>query len=187
MRRLGIRFRPSCLMAVAAASMALLPCSGWSQTQSRPAPISITELNSIRQYLLWPISGRVTTLKGDPLKGVKVRVEVGAGMESLRIVETNLQGEFAAEFKVEARVKNLRVDVLAAKPGFLNAHETEEFKSEEAIRGFNLVLRDEAVNPEMLTLAALVAALAPRFSARGAGLVPADARREYERGGKSVV
>ena len=182
MKHLGMRFRPSCLVAFAAASMTLLPCSGWSQTQNRPSPISITELNSIRQYLIWPISGRVTTLKGDPLKGAKVRVEVGAGMEPLRIVETNLKGEFATEFKIEASVKNLKVDVLASMPGFVDARETEEFKSEEAIRGINLMLRDEAVNTEMLTQAALVAALAPRFTARGAGRDLAEARRDYERG-----
>lgn len=182
MKHFGMSFRPSCLAAFAAASMTLLPCSGWSQTQSPPTPISITEMNFTRQYLLWPVSGRVTTLSGGPLKGAKVRVEVGAGMEPLRVVETNLQGEFAAEFKIEASVKNLRVDVLASMPGFVDARETEEFKSEEAIRRFDLVLRDEAVNPETLTQAALVAALAPRFSARGAGPAPAEARRDYERG-----
>jgi len=170
------------LGALALAGTVFLPELASPQGASFPVKISVNELNFAKQYFLWPISGRVTTLKGDPVAGANVRIDVGAGQERSKIIQSNLQGEFVSEFKLEETLRKIKVDVVASKPGFLNAHETDEFKSEEAIRGFNLVLRDEAVNPEMLTQAALVAALGPRFRAPGAGPAPADARREYERG-----
>ena len=181
-RKLGLRHRVALLGALALAATAFLPDSASPQGATFPVPISINELNFTKRYLLWPISGRVMTLKGDPIAGADVRIDVGAGQERSKVIQSNLQGEFVTEVKLEETLRKIKVDVVASKPGFLDARETEEFESEEAIRGFNLVLRDEAVNAEMLTQAALVAALAPRFSARGAGPALAEARREYERG-----
>jgi len=147
-----------------------------------PQKISINELNFTKEYLLWPISGRVTDLKGDPVAGAKVRVEVGAGPERAKFIESNLQGDFVAEFKLENSLTKLRVNVTAAKAGFADATETEEFKADEGLRGFNLVLRNEVPSPDWLSPGALVAALAPRFRARDAGPASPEARREYERG-----
>jgi len=118
-----------------------------------------------RPQEIWQISGRVTTLKGDPVGGAKVRVDVGAGKALRRTLDTNLLGEFQTEFTLAGTSsKNLNVNLLARKAGFLEARETVEFTGHQTWE-INLIMREKAEDLDQLSQSALISQLKPRLRA----------------------
>ncbi len=78
----------------------LFPLAAWAQVGVGAPGLGSTlkpmEANT------WAVFGRTTDMKGNPLGGVAVRVDVGVGIGSVRSVKTNLQGEFRTEFTLDA-------------------------------------------------------------------------------------
>lgn len=141
----------------------LSPAWGQGQAASLPRPISITELNFVKKYLFWPISGRVTHLNGDPVGGARVRLDIGIGPTSAQILQANLQGEFSAEFKLDESIKSIHVTAEASKPGYDLARETVNFYADKGITAVHVIMRASADNPDLLSQADLLAALSPRY------------------------
>jgi tetratricopeptide (TPR) repeat protein len=139
----------------------------------------------------WVIFGRTIDMRGDPLGGVAVRVDAGTGMDSVRALKTNLQGEFQTVFTLNADMyKRLTVNLVATRSGYAAAHETVEFGARDKTSGIDLVLRELTENPDQLSMATLVDTLAPRLrqdAAKGSGAEAARKEKEFARGCEELI
>jgi tetratricopeptide (TPR) repeat protein len=130
-------------------------------------------------------------MKGDPLGGVRVRVDAGSGMGSVRALKTNLQGEFQTVFTFNADMyKRLTVNLVATRSGYAEAHATVEFGARDKTSGIDLVLRELTENPDQLSMATLVDTLAPRLrqdAAKGPGAEAARKEKEFARGCEELI
>lgn len=136
----------------------------------------------------WTIFGRVLAPSGEPIRGAKVVVDIGAAGESRRTLETNLQGEFSTEYTLDIKLyKRLGVEAVATKAGYLEARETAQFAIDEGTRGIFLVLREDVQDPDLLPLSGLIASLAPRFRSPDGGPTSAAARRDFQRGVEQLL
>lgn len=142
----------------------LFPLTAWAQEvpgegTRAGATLQITETKT----KTWTIFGHVTDLKGKPLGGVDVHVDVGVGISSARSLKTDLQGAFQTEFTLNATYSRLDVTVVANKSGYTEANEAVEFGSADTTSNIDIVLRELTQSPDELPLATLVTALGPRL------------------------
>ena len=170
----------------------LFPLTAWAQDmpgggshEGMVGSADIVQMDS------WVIFGRTTNMKGDPLGDVKVRVDAGSGMGSVRALKTNLQGEFQTVFTLNADMyKRLTVNLVATRSGYAAAHETVEFGARDKTSGIDLVLRELTENPDQLSMATLVDTLAPRLrqdAAKGSGAEAARKEKEFARGCEELI
>lgn len=139
-------------------SVGFAPEAAWAQHKA-PAPQS----PKVRKQR-WDVAGRVTTLNGDPLSAATVRIDVGAGAEFVRTLNTNLKGDFETEYSLEPNsYKSLSVKVTATKEGYLDGLETADFEAPGKARRVDLVLREASEDPFQLAPSALIGNLAPRL------------------------
>jgi tetratricopeptide (TPR) repeat protein len=111
----------------------------------------------------WHIFGRVTTLNGEPVGEAKIRIDIGTGMNEVKRIETNLQGEFRTDYNLDAKLyPRLNVKILASKAGYQDAREMVDFGASDKTWEINVVLRDKTEDPDQLSQAALIRSLAPR-------------------------
>ncbi|MBZ5671306.1 MAG: hypothetical protein LAO04_16440 [Acidobacteriia bacterium] len=167
----------------------LFPLAAWAQVGVGAPGLGNTlkpmEANT------WAVFGRTTDMKGNPLGGVAVRVDVGVGIGSVRSVKTNLQGEFRTEFTLDASMhKRLTVKLVATKSGYTEAHETSEFGAADKTSGLELVLGDLTPNPDQLSMAGLVGALAPRLrqdAGKVSGVEADRKEKDFVRGCEELI
>lgn len=137
----------------------------------------------------WRIFGRVTTVRGEPLGDAIVRVDIGTGSNSARALKTNLQGEFHAEWNLEADMfSGLDVTLVTSKSGYAEARETVRFRMKDKTSGIDIVLRETSQDPDQLSMATLIDSLAPRLrqdAARLSGVEPG--RKEFVRGCEELI
>ena len=115
----------------------------------------------------WLVSGKVMNLHGEPLAGVKVLVlPTEAGEE--RVLTTDGQGQFVTEYTLNADlVKEFSVVVTVNKKGFQKAHALIDFGNSDKQTAIPITLRDPNPDPELLSQADFVSALAPRLKRLG--------------------
>ena len=166
----------------------LFPLAGWAQ-QEVPGTGTPGEGMQTQEVTSWVVFGRVTDLKGSVLGGVTVRVGADVGKDSLRMLKTNLQGEFQTVFQANAQTTSrLSVRLTASKSGYAEANETVEYSTADRSRGIELVLRSLTENPDELPLATFVETLAsPLRQAAGKNPAAAAARKEIERGSEDLM
>lgn len=148
------------------ASVMFAPFAAWSQVPAGGHVGGSSPLGELRtiEKQDWHIFGRVTTLSGEPVGSAKVRVNIGAGLNSVKTLETNLQGEFETEFSLDVdSYRRLSVKLVATKRGYLDAWENADFGSDGQSWGVDLVLREKAEDSDQLPVGALIASLAPRL------------------------
>ena len=166
----------------------LFPLVAWAQDM--PGMLS-HDVDAVDIVHNWVIFGRTTDMRGDPLGGVAVRVDAGTGMDSVRALKTNLQGEFQTVFTLNADMyKRLTVNLVATRSGYAAAHETVEFGARDKTSGIDLVLRESTENPDQLPMATLVDTLAPRLrqdAAKGSGAEAARKEKEFARGCEELI
>jgi hypothetical protein len=129
------------------------------------------------------VAGKVTTLRGDPVAGAKVDVAPNGVSSGFRTLVTNFQGEFQAEYWVDATlVEEFGVDLKVTKKGFLKAHAVIDFGASDKTWVIPVTLR-EPEDSELLSQADLISGLAPRLKKLGAsdGLSAAG-EKDYARG-----
>jgi len=167
----------------------LFPLASWAQLPGGGSHGSLEDGLHTIETKNWVIFGRTTDTKGNPLGGVAVRVDVGAGVGSVRALTTSLQGEFRTEFTLNADMyKRLRVSLIASKPGYAEANEIAEFGAADKTSGIGLVLRELAENPDQLSMATLVGTLAPRLhrdAARHSAIE--SGHKEFARGCEELI
>jgi tetratricopeptide (TPR) repeat protein len=130
-----------------------LPC--WEQAQAGPGADKADAKT-------WQIFGHVSTIRGEPIDGALVRLYIGSSTEDPQKMETNLKGEFYTEVKLDSAVSNrLRGTLIASKEGYIEGRETLDLRSKENYRGVHIVLGESIDDPEQISMASLVSAIAP--------------------------
>jgi tetratricopeptide (TPR) repeat protein len=130
------------------------------------------------------LAGKVTTLRGDPIRGANVDVEPLSASVPFRSLITNLQGGFQTEYWIKADlVKEFSVTLTVTKKGFLKAHETIDLGNTSKAWIIPVTLREPEEDPSLLSQADLISRLAPRLKKLGAseGLSAAE-EKDYARG-----
>jgi tetratricopeptide (TPR) repeat protein len=139
----------------------------------------------------WVIVGRAIDMKGNPLGGATVRVDVGIGSGSVQALRTDLQGEFQTEFTLDATLqRHFTATLVATKHGYTEARETVEFGAADRASGIEMVLRKSAQNPDELPLATLVNTLAPRLrehAGKGSGAEADHKEKDLVRGCQELI
>jgi tetratricopeptide (TPR) repeat protein len=142
---------------------------------------AINPYNLLQKH--WIVAGKVTTLGGDPVAGAKVAVQPTVEGE-FRLLTTNLQGEFQTEYDLNADlVREFSVVVTTNKKGFLKAHALIDFGNADRTWAIPITLRDPNPDPELLSQADMVSALAPRLKKLGsADGLSAKSEKDYAHG-----
>ena len=134
-------------LAVALLILLGAPRLAWPQCPNPPCA-SGTPLEGWT-FVDWQIYGIVTTLNGDPVAGVRVRVDPNAGMQKVTTVLTDLRGEYHTHVELDgALYPTLTVNVSASKPGYDDARESAEFKKTGEVREIDLILATKKKNPD---------------------------------------
>jgi len=134
-----------------------------------------------RQFL---VSGKVTTLRGDPVARARVDVAPTGAQGEFRSLQTDLQGQFRTEYWVNGeRVKNFAIELNVTKKGFLRAHALIDFGESGTTWVIPVTLRDTTEDPKLLAQADLISGLAPRLATlKPAEGLSADSEKDYARG-----
>ncbi len=132
----------------------------------------------------WAIQGVVKDLDGNPVQGAKVVVEALNGGADQRLVQSDVLGRFNAEFSLNASfTKDLRLQLVASKKGYLKGHEIVHFLDPEKTWMVIITLRSPQPDSDLLSQEDLVPSLASRLKNLG----PADglsqkSEKDYARG-----
>lgn len=157
---------------------------------SVPLPAQITTLplgnNELQhfEYRTWTVAGAVKTLQGDPVPGAVVEVRVSDVPGQARKLETDTQGQFSTEFRVNTtQARGFAVNVTATKRDFLPAHTYVDFGSSGKMWEIPITLRSKSEDSQLLTESALISSLVPRLEKLGTsdGLSPTE-KQDYARG-----
>jgi tetratricopeptide (TPR) repeat protein len=147
--------------------------------------------NITPNYLIqrnWIVAGKVMTLGGDPVPGVKVLVQPTVAA-AFRVLTTDQQGEFQTVYALNTEmVKEFGVAVTANKKGFLKAQEMIDYGDGAHPYALSITLRDAKPDPAVLAQEEMVSALAARLKNLG----PADglsgkSEKDYARGVEEFV
>ena len=179
-------------------SAVLPPAIGWAQAPAgvgMPAgghagspPLGGLRLNAM-EVQDWTVFGRVTNLKGEPVSGAKVRVDIPGGRNLVKTLETNLQGEFRTTYSLDAQqYQRLSVKAAAAKPGFLDSQEVVDFVKAGLTHGIDIVLRADEEDPDQLPVATLISQLGPQLRRQaGQHLAGDSTRKDFLRGSEEFL
>lgn len=176
-------------------SAVLQSAVGWAQAPAGAVggPSSTPGMGGLRLNAMevqdWTVFGRVTNLKGDPIGGAKIRVDIPGGKNLVKILETNLQGEFRTTYSLDAQLyQRLSVKVAAAKPGFLGSQEEADFPKAGLTHGIDLVLRADEEDPDQLPVATLISQLGARLRRQAGQHLAADpTRKDFLRGSEEFL
>ena len=139
------------------------------------------------QQTQWVITGKVTTLEGDPIRGARVLVKPTNIAGELRTLETTLQGGFYTDYwlaiNYRDRASEFSVDLTVTKKGFRTANLRIELSLTDKPWVIPVTLRSTQEDPNLLSQAELISSLGPRLRKLGAsdGLSAAE-EKDYARG-----
>jgi tetratricopeptide (TPR) repeat protein len=173
----------------------LVPAAGWAQAPVGAAggPGSTPGLGGLRLSAIpmqdWAVFGRVTNLKGDPVGGATVRIDIPGGKSLSKTLETNLQGEFRTTYSLDAQLyQRLSVKVAALKGGFRESREAVDFGTAGLTHGIDIVLRANEDDPDQLPLPTLVRQLGARLRRQaGQHLTNDSTRKDFLRGSEEFL
>jgi len=170
----------------------LVPAAGWAQAppgaQAGSPPLGGLRLSAV-QVQDWTVFGRVTNLKGEPVPGATVRIDVIGGKDLLKTLESNLQGEFRTTYRLDAQLyQRLSVKVAALKTGFRESREAVDFETAGLTHGIDLILRADEDDPDQLPLPTLIRQLGARLRRQaGQRLTNASTRKDFLRGSEEFL
>jgi len=132
----------------------------------------------------WWVSGKVTTIEGDPIQGAAVEVEPLNAAGEFRSFSTTLQGLFQTDYWLQVDIfKELDVTLTVTKKGFRKAQETVALTDPSQAWIIPITLRAPGEDPRLLTQADLIARLTPRLKTLGASdKLSAAEEKDYARG-----
>lgn len=163
------------------------PC--WAQTGGGSGAGLLGDALRSIETNIWHIFGRVTTVRGEPLGDVTVRVDIGSRADSRRVLGTDLQGKFSTQYTLDTRMfRQLNVKLVASKTGYVDARETVDFGVKDETGGINIVMREADESPDQLSMATLIDTLAPRLrddAAKHSGVEPG--RKEFVQGCEELI
>jgi hypothetical protein len=174
---------PAALRAQQSLPVGLVPdMPPMPNAQGIPTQVNTWNPSALQQRH-WLVVGKVMTLDGNPVAGVKVTVQPTLEAET-RLLTTDQQGQFYTEYWLNAdTVKQFSVVLNANKKGYLKAHALVEVGSGDKPAGIPITLRDQNADPEVLAQADFVSALTSRLKKLGStdGL-SAKSEKDYAHG-----
>ncbi len=181
--QLVMKRRTVILSLALAPLLAFLLDGAWAQAPpSAPPPISINQTELTKERV-WPIAGHIMTPDGKPMAGVQVQVDIATPAFPPQKMETNLKGEYSAEYRLDAMTyTKLEVNVVASKEGFSTARGSAKLTAAQGSREINLVLRENAGDSSLPSLSTLIEGMAGRFRDPGIAGPRAGAKADYKRG-----
>ena len=112
----------------------------------------------------WNVFGKVTDIKGEPVRAASVHVDPGYGMKYFRDLTTDAQGQFRTEYKLESATNpTFFVNIVVKREGFASAHEFVDYGSAGKTWEIDITMRPDTMPDDELPVSALVAALAPQL------------------------
>ena len=189
-----MKFWQRVLLLCAVVFLLTLPLS--AQNSEGPAPGSLgSQANTVlgmqsqmqRQFL---VAGRVTTLTGAAVVGAKVEVKPLTVFGETRHFKTDLMGEFRTVYTVGADFTNvyspsaeIKVALTITKEGFLKAYVIADAGVPGKAYMASVALRSTEEDPEVLSQAELVSAIATRLKSLGpADGLSAKGEKDFVRG-----
>lgn len=157
---------------------------------SMPNPaLGNQELEGDRIRQTWHINGKVTDLKGTPVREAAVRVDPGLGLKFVKELTTNLQGEFKTEYTMDMSTStSLSLNILVEREGFHPARQFVDFGSGDKTWEIDVMMRPDTDSGDELPVESLINALAPqlRKSVETSAAIP-SARKDFERGAQAFL
>ena len=167
-------------------AMGLSPAPLIAQQATAPGTVAIMDTmnrdRSLKNH--WWVSGKVTTIEGDPIQGAAVEVEPLNAAGEFRSFSTTLQGLFQTDYWLQVDIfKEFDVTLTVSKKGFRKAQETVALTDPSQAWIIPITLRAPVEDPRLLAQADLIARLTPRLKALGASdKLSAAEEKDYARG-----
>src|SRR5580698_7953625 len=79
----------------------LCPCLLRSQTAGDPYILDQARIQT-SEKVTWKVFGKVTDLKGQPVRGASVAADIGLGPKYAKQLTTDVQGEFETQYEMLA-------------------------------------------------------------------------------------
>jgi len=115
---------------------------------------------------IWHIFGKVTDLRGEPVRAATVRVDIGHGTLYDKTLTTDAQGSFRTEYTLNGDLfKQLAVNLRVERDGYLPAREYVNFGESDKTWGIDITMRPDTEGAEDVSVSTLVNALAPPLRA----------------------
>lgn len=121
------------------------------------------------------VIGRVTTPKGESVRGATVQISTNSGT-MFRSVETDSQGVFSTNYDLNFQPKEFIITVSVTKKGYPTVHAYANYGASGQPFSIMVVLKQPVRDPTVLTQSELVSKLAPRLRTLG----PADGLAEKD-------
>jgi tetratricopeptide (TPR) repeat protein len=148
-------------------------------------------MNALRQFekVTWNVFGKVTDLKGEPLRGASVRVDIGYGVQYVKELTTNVQGEFRTAYTLEATTHpSVAVSLLVTREGYFRSHEYVDFGVSDKTWEIDVAMQPDPQGADELPLGTLVTMLGPKLRASLVSeLAASSARKDFERGASDFL
>jgi tetratricopeptide (TPR) repeat protein len=156
--------------------------SFWAWTDAVSSPASSGKKK-------WQISGRVSSLQGEPLAGVSVKLEAENSAKGPRMMATNLKGEFQTEIVVDpAKFSHLQGTLVASKTGYAEGREIVDLYLDSSASGIDIILCKLNEGEDQLPIARLVRILAPQLKNSAAKAFAEEAgKTEFVRGYEELM
>jgi tetratricopeptide (TPR) repeat protein len=171
---IGFRYLAWLVLALPVTANAQIVIGGG--TGARAMPLGEARIN---EKMIWRLMGRVTSLNGQPLSGVKVQLDLGKLARPIEPLVTNLKGEFQTELiRTEQESKTFSVKLTASKAGFQPAWQVLDLAPDRGSDEIELVLWEEGAGLDELRLDDLLSQMVPRLEMRAAEVPGPDSTRK---------
>ena len=143
------------------AALALTPVGLRGQTAGDHYILDQARIQSLEKGT-WRVFGKVTDLKGQPVRGATVITDIGLGPKYARQLNTDVQGGFETQYELLATsVKRLEVRFAIRAAGYHDAYETVDFGAGGQTWEINVSLRPEREAADEMPVGSLVETLGP--------------------------
>lgn len=165
-----------------------VPCALRSQFTIPHPEIMGGDLRKVEKQT-WNVFGKVTDIKGEPLRGASVRVDIGSGMQYVKELTTNVQGQFRTAYTLDGSTNtSLSVSLLVTRDGYLRSHEYVDFGVGDKTWEIDIALQPDTQGTDELPLGSLVTMVGAKLRASLVSeLAVSSARKDFERGASDFL
>jgi Tfp pilus assembly protein PilF len=137
----------------------------------------------------WNVFGQVTDIKGEPVRGANVHIDLGHGMTYIRDFQTDVQGRFKTQYVLDYMMfKTIVVKLSVTREGYHSAREIVDFGNGDKTWEIKITMREDTGAPEDLSEESLVKALGSKLRASLDGdTTLASERKDLARGTQELL
>lgn len=146
-----------CLLAALLSS----PVALRSQTTGDPYVLDQARIQTLEKST-WRVFGKVTDLRGQPVRNATVIADIGLGPKYSRQLTANVQGQFETQYELLATsVKRLDVRLTVRAAGYHDAYQTVDFGAGGTTWEIDVTLRPAREAADEMPVGSLVETLGP--------------------------